>query len=86
MELCCSPSASSIVFPTVSNSPGIIGLSVVPSSFSNCGASVLQVTVVATCRVAASLCKDSFTGLVQVRQPANYRNLSANLQLNINVG
>ncbi len=88
----CSPSTgglsplSAITLRTVSNSPGIIGLVVAPASFGNCGASLLQVTVVATCQVAASQCKGSFTGLVQVRQPTNYRDLPANLQVTINVG
>lgn len=82
----CSPSADAISMRTISNSPGIIAITVVPASFSNCGASLLQVTVVATCQVAASQCKGSFTGLVQVRQPANYRNLPANLPVNITVG
>ncbi len=92
----CSPSTgpstgglsplSAITLRTVSNSPGIIGLAVAPAGFSNCGASLLQVTVVATCQVAASQCKGSFTGLVQVRQPTNYRDLPANLQVTINVG
>src|SRR2546427_13046301 len=82
----CSSSTGPISFRTVSNSPGIIGLTVVPASFTDCGASLLQVTVVATCQVSASQCKGSFNGLVQVRQPVNYRNLPANLPLNINVG
>lgn len=82
----CSPAAGAVTFRTNSNSPGIIAITVIPASFSNCGASLLQVTVVATCQVAASQCKGSYNGLVQVRQPANYRNLPANLQLNINVG
>src|SRR2546425_471674 len=75
-----------VISRTVSNSPGIIGLTVVPASFTNCGASLLQVTVVATCQVSASQCKGSFNGLVQVRQPTNYRNLPANLPVNITVG
>src|SRR5207249_8238484 len=82
----CSINTGPISFRTVSNSPGIIALTVVPDSFNDCGASLLQVTVVATCQVSASLCKGSFNGIVQVRQPTNYRNLPANLQVNINVG
>ena len=84
----CSINTGPISFRTVSNSPGIIALTVVPDSFNDCGASLLQVTVVATCAVTVSVsqCKGSFNGLVQVRQPDNYRNLPANLQVNINVG
>ena len=82
----CGINAGPISLRTISNSPGIIGLTTVPASFTNCGASLLQVTVVATCQVSANLCKGSFNGLVQVRQPTNYRNLPANLQVNINVG
>src|SRR5438309_1336624 len=82
----CNINTGPISFRTVSNSPGIIGLTLVPASFTNCGASLLQVTVVATCQVSASQCKGSFNGLVQVRQPTNYRNLPANLQVTINVG
>src|SRR5206468_12640210 len=82
----CSPAAGAVTFRTDSDSPGVIAITVIPASFSNCGTSLLQVTVVATCQVAASQCKGSFNGLVQVRQPTNYRNLPANLQVNINVG
>jgi len=82
----CSPSAGAITLRTVSNSPGIIGLTTVPTSFTSCGTSLLQVTVIATCQVQASQCRGSFSGLVQVRQPINYRNLPANLMLNIVVG
>ena len=82
----CSPSAGTINLRTISNSPGIIAIAVLPASFSGCGASLLEVTVVATCQVSASQCKGGFTGLAQVRQPANYRDLPANLQLSINVG
>ena len=82
----CSIDTGPISLRTISNSPGIIGLTVAPESFSNCGASLLQVSVVATCLVSASQCKGSFNGLVQVRQPTNYRNLPANLPVNINAG
>jgi len=82
----CSPSTGAITLRTVSNSPGIIGLTTVPASFTDCGTSLLQVTVIATCQVQASQCRGSFSGLVQVRQPINYRNLPANLMLNIVVG
>src|SRR5207237_8772071 len=71
---------------TISNSPRIIELTVIPVNFSNCATSLLQVTVEATCNVAASQCKGSYTGLVQVRQPVNYRDLAANLQVNIIAG
>ncbi len=84
----CSITTGPISFRTVSNSPGIIALTLVPAGFNDCGASLLQVTVVANCVVTVSVsqCKGSFSGLVQVRQPTNYRNLPANLQVNINVG
>ena len=82
----CSPSAGAVSLRTVSNSPGIIALTTVPINFGNCGASLLQVTVIATCQVAASQCRGSYSGLVQVRQPTNYRNLPANLQVSIVVG
>ena len=79
----CSPSAGAISLRTVSNSPGKIGLTVLPTNFSNCGAALLQVTVIATCLVDASQCRGSYSAIVQVRQPTNYRNLPANLQVNI---
>ena len=82
----CSINTGPISLRTISNSPGIIGLTVVPASFTNCGASLVQVTVVATCQVSASQCKGSFNGLVQVRQPTNYRDLPANLPVKIQVG
>src|SRR2546427_13139012 len=82
----CSPSAGAITLRTISNSPGIIAITIVPASFSSCGSSLLQVTVVATCQVSASQCIGSYTGLVQVRQPANYRDLPVNLQVKITVG
>src|SRR5437867_2640427 len=83
----CSPTAGGISLRTVSNSPGIIGLTTVPINFSSCGAALLQVTVIATCLVTdPSQCRGSYSGLVQVRQPTNYRNLPANLQINIVVG
>ena len=82
----CSPSAGFITLRTVSNSPGVIAITVTPTSFRGCGASLLQVTVLATCQVPATRCKGSFNGLVQVRQPTNYRDLPANLPVNIQVG
>jgi ABC-type multidrug transport system permease subunit len=82
----CSPSTGAISLRTVSNSPGIISLTTLPTSYSSCGASLLQVTVIATCQVSPSQCRGSFSGLVQVRQPINYRTLPANLMLNITVG
>ena len=82
----CNPGAGAITLRTISNSPGIIELTVIPVNFSNCATSLLQVTVEATCNVAASQCKGSYTGLVQVRQPVNYRDLAANLQVNIIAG
>jgi len=82
----CSLSAGPIALRTISNSPGVVSLTAVPVNFSNCAESLLQVTVVATCEVSASQCRGSFSGLVQVRQPTNYRNLPANLQVDIIVG
>jgi hypothetical protein len=41
------------------------------------------VTLTANCLVSSVLCQGSYSGLVQIRQPANYRDIPANLVVNI---
>ncbi len=81
----CKPGTNLIVMRTVSNSPATIAISVSPLSLASCGSTPQSVTVSVACLVPADQCRGSYTGLVQVRQPANYRDLAANLNLQITV-
>ena len=78
----CSPSATGITL-TAKASTSRVSLSVAPGSFSSCGSSPDLVTLNAQCLVSAALCRGSYQGLVQIRQPANYRNIPDNLMVNI---
>jgi hypothetical protein len=60
-----------------------VRLSVAPSSFASCGSSPNAVTLTANCLVSAAQCRGTYSGLVQIRQPANYRDLPANLAVTI---
>ena len=82
----CSLSTGPIVTRTVSNSPQIIQLTTSPTSFGNCGSSLTQLTVSATCLVLADQCRGTYDGVVQIRQPTNYRNLASPLHVKIVVG
>ncbi|TMI51254.1 hypothetical protein E6H20_04110 [Candidatus Bathyarchaeota archaeon] len=78
----CSPSASGITL-IAKASTSKVSLSVAPSSFASCGSTPNPVTLKAQCLVPAAQCKGTYSGLVQIRQPANYRNIPANLAVNI---
>ncbi len=78
----CSPSTSGItLIAKVSTSR--VSLSVSPASFGSCGSTPDSVTLTAQCLVSAALCRGSYSGLVQIRQPANYRNIPDNLVVNV---
>ncbi len=77
----CIPSASGVVLDA-KVSTGRVSLTAVPST-SSCSSSLDMVTLTAHCLVPAAQCKGSYSGLVQIRQPANYRNIPANLSVSI---
>src|SRR5947199_4712322 len=78
----CSPNTSGITL-TAKASTSKVSLSVAPSSFASCGSTPDTVTLKASCLVPAAQCKGTYSGLVQIRQPANYRNIPANLGVSI---
>src|SRR5439155_24907872 len=78
----CSPSASGIIL-IAKASTSKVSLSVAPSSFASCGSIPDVVTLTAHCLVPAAQCRGTYSGLVQIRQPANYRNIPANLGVTI---
>src|SRR5437667_11213381 len=78
----CSPTSSGITL-TAKASTSKVSLSVTPSSFASCGSIPDVVTLTAHCLVPAAQCKGTYSGLVQIRQPANYRNIPANLGVTI---
>ena len=78
----CSPTTSGITL-IAKASTSKVSLSVTPSSFLSCGSIPDGVKLTANCLVPAPQCKGTYSGLVQIRQPANYRNIPANLVVNI---
>ncbi len=78
----CSPVTSSLTLIAKASTSNV-GLSVAPSSFASCGSSANSVTLTAHCLVSAAQCRGTYSGLVQIRQPANYRNIPANLGVTI---
>ena len=78
----CSPSTTGITL-TAKASTSRVSLSVTPASFRSCGSTPDPVTLRAQCLVSAALCRGTYSGLVQIRQPANYRNIPDNLMVNI---
>ncbi len=77
----CVPSATGIVLDAKA-STGKVSLTAVPVT-SSCTSSPDTVTLTALCLVPAAQCKGSFSGLVQIRQPANYRDIPTNLSVSI---
>ncbi len=82
--LTCSRPASGLTFYIHVNKPSLLSLNANPSSFS-CNSSPLIVTVTATCLVPTTECRGHYQGLLRVRQPANYRDIPENLQVDIDV-
>ncbi len=78
----CSPSTSGITLIAKASTSNV-DLSVGPSSFASCSSSPDAVTLTAHCLVPAAQCRGTYSGLVQIRQPANYRNIPANLAVTI---
>ncbi len=74
----CSPSASGVVL-LAKASTAKVSLTATPTSFSSCNSFPHAVTLTAQCLVSPTLCRETYSGLVQIRQPANYRNIPANL-------
>ena len=81
-SLTCSPTTSGITL-IAKASTSKVSLSVTPSSFASCGSIPDVVTLTAHCLVPAAQCRGTYSGLVQIRQPANYRNIPANLGVTI---
>src|SRR2546428_1330784 len=78
----CSPATSSLTLIAKASTSNL-DLSVAPSSFASCGSSPNSVTLTAHCLVSPAQCRGTYSGLVQIRQPANYRNIPANLAVTI---
>ena len=78
----CSPAAIGVTL-IVRGSPSRVTLSVSPPSFSYCGSSPDTVLLTVHCLVPASQCRGTHSGLVQIRQPATYRDIPANLVVTI---
>ncbi len=81
----CSPNAGFVQLRPKSSNPAKLALSASPPSVASCASSPATVTVTATCLVSANLCRGSYAGQVQVRQPANYRDIPATLKVFITV-
>ena len=81
----CSPSISDITLRVIVSNPLRMSLTATPSSFSFCGSASLAVRFTAHCLVSATLCKGTYQGLVQIRQPDNYRDIPANEKIVITV-
>src|SRR5215510_862639 len=78
----CSTAASSIIIIAKASSSKV-SLTATPTTFPSCGSAPDNVTLTATCLVPAAQCKGTYNGQVQIRQPANYRNIPANLAVTI---
>jgi len=81
----CSPSISDITLRILVSNPMRMSLTATPSSFSSCSSTPDTVMLTAHCLVSAALCKGSYQGLVQIRQPDNYRDVPANQKIVITV-
>ncbi len=60
-----------------------MSLTVSPSGFPFCYSTPTAITLTASCLVSAPRCLGTYEGLVQIRQPANYRDLPSNLVVRI---
>jgi len=78
----CSRAALGLTFNTHVNKPNLLALNASPSAFS-CNSSPLIVSFTATCLVSAAQCRGNYQGIVRIRQPANYRDIPENLQVDI---
>ena len=78
----CNRATTGLTFNAHVSKPSLLMLTLSPTTFS-CGASPMIISVVATCLVSASQCRGSYHGIVQIRQPANYRDIPANLQVDV---
>ncbi len=81
----CSRPALGLTFSIHVSRPNLLALIASPSAFS-CNSSPLIVSFTATCLVSAGQCRGSYQGIVRIRQPANYRDIPENLQVDIVVG
>ncbi len=81
----CSPSISDITLRIIVSNPLRMSLTAIPSSFSSCSSTPDGVMFTAHCLVSATLCKGTYQGLVQIRQPDNYRDIPANQKIVITV-
>jgi len=78
----CSRAALGLTFNTHVSKPNLLALNASPSAFS-CNSSPLIVSFTATCLVSAAQCRGNYQGIVRIRQPANYRDIPENLQVDI---
>src|SRR6266496_2688372 len=81
----CSPSISDITLRVIVSNPMRMSLTATPSSFSSCSSTPNAVTFTAHCLVSAPACRGTYQGLVQIRQPDNYRDIPANQKIVITV-
>jgi len=78
----CSRATLALTFNAHVSKPDLLALNVSPSAFS-CNSSPLIVSLTATCLVSAAQCRGNYQGIVRIRQPANYRDIPENLQVDI---
>ena len=83
--LSCTPGTGPVQLIAKNSVPSRLMLTITPAGVVSCGSIPSAATVTATCRVSADLCKGSYSGQVQVRQPSNYRNLPDDLKVMITV-
>ena len=78
----CGRPTTGLTFSAHVSKPNLLMLNASPSSFS-CNSSPSIVSFTATCLVSAAQCRGHYQGIVQIRQPANYRDIPENLQVDI---
>ena len=80
----CAPAVNNVFLTTSVSSPSKVQLTVNPQTQSSCGPPFDSETVTATCLVAATLCKGSYTGTVTVHRTTAYGNtIPPSLTVNI---
>ena len=78
----CGRAAVGLTLNTHVSKPDLLALNASPSAFS-CNSSPSIVSLTATCLVSAAQCRGNYQGIVRIRQPANYRDIPENLQVEI---
>ena len=80
----CNHSATGLTLNVHITKPDMIALTLAPNSFT-CDSTPTIITVTAACLVSGTLCRGNYQGTVRLRQSSNYRDIPANLQVDIAV-